>query len=69
MKLLVEAPLNSLSLGNVTINILKELKNKNVEVGLFPVGNVDIQAYNLSKDFTDFLQFDHSTFHFLHRDL
>jgi len=56
MKLLVEAPLNSLSLGNVTINILKELKNKNVEVGLFPVGNVDIQAYDLNKDFTNFLQ-------------
>jgi len=56
MKLLVEAPLNSLSLGNVTINILKELKNKNIEVGLFPVGNVDVQAYDLSKDFTDFLQ-------------
>ena len=55
MKLLVEAPLNSLSLGNVTVNILKELFNKNVEVGLFPVGNLDIQAYDLSEGFTKFI--------------
>jgi hypothetical protein len=56
MKLLVEAPLNSLSLGNVAINFLKELKNKNVEVGLFPVGNIDVQAYDLSQEFSSWLQ-------------
>ena len=69
MKLLVEAPINSLSLGNVSINFLKELKNKNVEVGLFPVGNIDVQAYDLSTDFTSWLQeATNNRFKFLNKD-
>jgi glycosyltransferase involved in cell wall biosynthesis len=70
MKLLVEAPLNSLSLGNVSINFLKELHSKNVEVGLFPVGGVDIQAHDLSKDFVEFLQVStDQRFDFLKKDI
>jgi glycosyltransferase involved in cell wall biosynthesis len=56
MKLLFEAPINSLSLGNVSINFLRELKNKNIDVGLFPVGNVDAQSYDLDNEFTAWLQ-------------
>lgn len=70
MKLLVEAPINSLSLGNVSINFLKELKNKNVEVGIFPVGNIDIQAYDLESDFTSWLQEStNNRFKFLNKDV
>lgn len=70
MKLLVESPLNSLSLGNVAINFLKELKNKNVEVGLFPVGNIDVQAYDLNKEFVDWLQEStNNRFKFLKKDV
>ena len=52
MKILVEAPLNSLSLGNVSLNIIRELFNKNHEVGVWPISdNVDIDAFDLSDDF------------------
>ncbi len=56
MKLLLQTPLNSLSFGNVSINILKELYKKDVEVGLFPTGNIDIRAFDLKKDFIDWIQ-------------
>lgn len=70
MKLLVEAPLNSLSLGNVSINFLKELFNKKVEIGLFPVGNVDIKAFDLKEDFLAFLQEStNNRFKFLKKDI
>jgi hypothetical protein len=56
MKLLVQAALNSLSFGNVSVNILKEFFNKNIEIGLFPFGNVDLSVFNLSNEFKEFLQ-------------
>lgn len=56
MRLLVEAPLNSLSLGQVSINILKELYKKNIDIGLFPIGNIDLNVFNLSQEFINFLQ-------------
>ena len=45
MKILVEAPLNSLSLGNVSYNIIRELFEKGHDVGIFPIGEVDISVY------------------------
>lgn len=50
MKILLEAPLNSLSLGNVSYNILRELYQKNVDVGLWPIGKVDISAYKTNQE-------------------
>lgn len=48
MKILVDAPLNSLSLGNVSYNIIRELIDKGHEVGIWPVSNnVDLGAYNI----------------------
>lgn len=70
MKLLFEAPINSLSLGNVSINFLKELKNKNVEVGIFPTANVDVQAYDLDSEFVEWLQEStNNRFSFLKKDI
>ena len=50
MKLILEAPLNSLSFGNVSYNIIRELHKKNVELGLFPIGDPDLSAYDFSDD-------------------
>lgn len=50
MKILVEAPLNQLSLGNVSYNIIKELIGKGHDLGIFPIGNVDISVYKKDKD-------------------
>lgn len=47
MKILVDTPLNSLSLGNVGYNIVKELIERGIDVGIWPVGNVDLKAYNV----------------------
>jgi len=48
MKILVDAPLNSLSLGNVSYNIIRELIDKGHDVGIFPVsGKVDLGAYDI----------------------
>ena len=70
MKLLVEAPLNSLSFGNVSFNILREFYNKNVDVGIFPIGNLDISAFNVSQDFGQWLQKSIDTrFNYLSKDI
>ena len=48
MKILVDAPLNSLSLGNVSYNIIRELIDKGHDVGIFPVsGKIDLSAYDV----------------------
>jgi hypothetical protein len=54
--LIVEAPLNSLSFGNVSINILREFYKLDLDIGLFPIGNVDFSAFKISEDFKQYLQ-------------
>ena len=56
MKLLIEAPLNGLSLGNVTFNIVRELQKKNVNLGLFPTGDIDLSAYTLTDELKAFIE-------------
>jgi hypothetical protein len=56
MKLLVEAPLNSLSLGNVSYNIIRELHKRGVEIGIFPIGNTQLDAYQPPEEFQTYLQ-------------
>jgi hypothetical protein len=56
MKLIFEAPINSLSFGNVAINLLREMWRKNIDVGLFPIGNIDASAHKLEPEFALWLQ-------------
>ena len=56
MKLILEAPLNSLSFGNVSYNIIRELHKKNVELGLFPIGDPDLSAYDFSDDLKNYIE-------------
>jgi hypothetical protein len=58
MNLLTNFPVNSLSFGNVSVNILRELYKKKQEISFFPIGDeVDINAYDkLSEDFKSWLQ-------------
>lgn len=51
MKLLLEAPINSLSLGNVSYNFLRELYKKDIDVGLWPIGKADLEAYQPDESF------------------
>lgn len=58
MQLTVEAPINSLSFGNVTYNILRQLWRKGVDVCWFPTsGNADFKAFDkIEKDFVNWLE-------------
>ena len=54
-KLIVSAPINSLSLGNFSYNILKELFNRKIQVIFFP-RQVDLASYNVSPEFKVWLE-------------
>jgi hypothetical protein len=70
MKILVETPLNPLSLGNVGFNILKDLHKRGIEVGIFPLGEIDLRAFHISEEFSAFLQNGISDrFNFLKKDI
>lgn len=57
MKIIANLPINPLSLGQVSVNILKELFRRDCDVSIFPIGNVDISVYNrLSNEFKTWLQ-------------
>jgi hypothetical protein len=56
MKLIVESPLNSLSFGNVNYNIMKEFYNKKIEVGYFPVGEINLSSFDIPIDFKNWIQ-------------
>ena len=46
-KLNFDAPFNSLSLGNVSVNFLRELIKKDLDLSLFPVGDqINLEAYD-----------------------
>lgn len=50
-------PINSLSFGNVTVNMLRELFKKDINISFFPIGNnLDFTAFDKSpKDFQDWV--------------
>lgn len=58
MKLLVNAPINALSFGNVSINILRELHKKNIDLVFFPIGDKAVlDAYDkIDIEFIKYLQ-------------
>ena len=46
-KLNFEAPINNLSFGNVSINFLRVLKDSDIDLSLFPIGDQgDFSAFN-----------------------
>lgn len=50
--MIIDAPINNLSLGNVSLNIIRELIEREHEIsGIFPVGeNADFSAYDKLED-------------------
>ena len=57
MRLLVNAPINALSFGNVSVNILRELFKKNIDLTFFPIGDkAEMDAYDkIDPDFVKYL--------------
>ena len=56
MNLILEAPLNSLSFGNVSFNIIRELHKLDVNLGIFPIGDPDLSAFDISDDLTKYIE-------------
>jgi hypothetical protein len=57
MKLIFKGPINSTSLGNVSVNILKELFALDFEVSLFPTQDlIDTSVFETDKSFQDWLE-------------
>ena len=58
MQLIFEAPINSLSFGNVAVNLLREMWKKGYDVGLFPIGdNADGSAHSIEPEFSQWIQY------------
>ncbi len=71
MKILVEAALNSLSFGNVSYNVVRELFDKGHEVGIFPIGEqVDLSSYSVPEDLAKKIQESiNNRFDYLSKDI
>lgn len=50
-RLIVSCPINSLSLGQFSYNVLRELYRRKVQCSIFPKGNVDLSAYKVEPQF------------------
>ena len=50
-KLNFEAPINSLSFGNVSVNFLRVLREQEIDISLHPIGDQgDFSAFNTIDD-------------------
>jgi hypothetical protein len=70
-KLLVEAPLNNLSFGNVSVNLLRELwRRPEISVGIWPT-QAELSAFDkLPKEFGEWLQAAiNARYNFLKKDI
>ena len=57
MKLLLEIPLNRLSFGNVSYNLVRELHKLGAEIGIFPIGeNIDLSAFELTEEMKTYIE-------------
>jgi hypothetical protein len=60
-KLAFNLPLNSTSLGQVSLCILRELYKKNLDINLFPIGGVDLSSQDQDQKFFEWVQKSIST--------
>jgi hypothetical protein len=55
--LILEAPSNSLSFGNVSFNFLKELYERDIDLIYFPIGGkLELESFEKSADFSKWLK-------------
>lgn len=54
--LIFKCPINSVSFGNVSLNLLREMYKRDMIVAHFPIGNLDASVYSLDNDFKQWLQ-------------
>ena len=55
--LIFKCPINPVSFGNVSFNLLREMFRREIAVAHFPIGNVDASVYDkISKELKEWLQ-------------
>lgn len=55
-KLILNAPINSLSLGQFSYNLIRELWKRNVDLAYFPIGPVQLEAFQPKKELVAYIQ-------------
>lgn len=56
-KVIYKGPLNSLSFGNVSYNLLNAMYKEGYDVAIFPIGKIDVSSFDLTdKDFKNWLE-------------
>ena len=55
MDFAIECPINTVSLGQVSISILREFYKKKLEPSIFPISNVDLSSCTKDEDFDKWL--------------
>jgi len=68
--IIFKCPINPVSFGNVSLNLMREMFHRGMTVSHFPIGNPDAAVFDkLSNDFKEWLQGSISNrFHTLEKD-
>lgn len=56
MKLILNAPINPLSLGQFSYNLIRELWKMNADIAYFPIGPVQLEAFQPKKELVAYIQ-------------
>ena len=48
MSLLLEVPINRVSFGNVSFNIIRELHKRDYPIRIFPIGEPDFSPFEIN---------------------
>jgi len=56
VKIALHLPLNSTSLGQVSLSILREIYSRGMEVCLFPIGEIDLSTQKHDSNFFEWIQ-------------
>jgi len=69
--LIFKCPINNVSFGNVSVNLLREMHKRDMNIAHFPIGKPDISVFDkLGKDFQEWLQTSiDNRFKLLNKDL
>jgi hypothetical protein len=56
-ELIFKGPLNSLSFGNVSINLLKAIKEEGIDTAIFPIGKIDVSSFDwVNEEFRQWIE-------------
>lgn len=56
MKLILNSPINPLSLGQFSYNLIRELWKMNADIAYFPIGPVQLEAFQPKKELVAYIQ-------------